>query len=491
MKNPEKNKEELRTAEKGKLLAPVAEIEIAEGNGNGSPVESKRTESVEELNAAMKPGAHDGPPKTLQVEEKDEATVKTEDEVVVETAEEETAPPPKKRTKRFFMLGLLLVLLIAGPLIYFNRDRIFEPAPMPDEHTGHKQTTSMDNMPPGMVMIDATKQQLIGVKIGEVEIVPLTRTVRTVGKVTFDETKIVRIHPKIEGWIENVFVNFTGMAVKKGQPLLSIYSPDLVSTQQEFLLSLKAKNSLGKSDFAEVASSANSLYEASRKRLQLWDIPDGEINRIERSGQTMKALTLYAPSGGYVLTKNVFQRQKITPDTELYSIADLSKVWVIADIYEYEMQMIRVGQTATMNLAYYPGETFTGKITYIYPQLDPQTRTLKVRIEFPNPGLKLKPDMYADVNLQIVYPSQISVPEEAVLDSGDEQFVFVAFGGGHFESRKIQLGAKVDNRYIVLSGLKAGEKIVTSGNFMIDSESRLKSSMGGMDHGGMKMDEQK
>jgi len=340
-------------------------------------------------------------------------------------------------------------------------------------------------------MIDPARQQLIGVKIGEVDIVPLTRTIRTVGKITFDETKIVRIHPKIEGWIENVYVNFTGMPVKKGQPLLSIYSPDLVSTQQEFLLSLKARQSLGKSDFAEIASSANSLYEASRKRLQLWDIPDSEINKIERTGQTAKALTLYAPNGGYVLAKNVFQRQKVTPDTELYSIADLSKVWVIADIYEYEMEAIRVGQTATMNLSYYPGETFRGEITFIYPELDPQTRTLKARIEFPNPRLKLKPDMYVNVELPIVYPRQVSVPEEAVLDSGDEQIVFVAFEGGHFEPRKVKLGAKVDNRYIVLSGLQAGEKIVVSGNFMIDSESRRGSSMAGMDHGGMKMDEPK
>lgn len=399
-------------------------------------------------------------------------------------------PEKKKNSWRNLFIGLVLVLLVASMLIYYNRNRVFQSAPEPEEHTGHNQTT-MENMPPGSVMIDPTKQQLIGVKIGEADLVPLSRTVRTVGKITFDETKIVRIHPKIEGWIENVYVNFTGMPVKKGQPLLTIYSPDLVSTQQEFLISLKAKKTLGKSDFPEVASSANSLYEASRKRLQLWDIPDSEINKIERSGETVKALTLYAETGGYVLTKNVFQRQKITPDTELYAIADLSKVWVIAEIYEYEMKEIRVGQTARMNLSYYPGETFTGKVTYIYPQLDAQTRTLKARIEFTNPGLKLKPEMYANVDFQIFYPQQVSVPEEAVLDSGEEQIVFVAHKGGYFEPRKVQLGAKVDDRYVILNGLQAGEKIVTSGNFMIDSESRLKSSMGGMNHGGMKTEEKK
>ncbi len=483
MKDPKKKQVESQAAGKRKPLAPVAEIEVAETNEKDGALDLKFVELFEELDAPKKANGDGGAKISPEGEQADKDSDKTD--------ESETQVPPKKKPRRFFVIGVLLVLLIAAVLIFYNRNRIFQPAPLPDEHTGHTQTTSMENMPPGSVMIDPAKQQLIGVKIGEADIVPLTTTVRTVGKVTFDETKIVRIHPKVEGWVENVYVNFTGMPVKKGQPLLTIYSPDLLSTQQEFLLSLKAKKTLGKSDFPEIASSANSLYEASRKRLQLWDIPDSQINRIERTGETVKALTLYAETGGYVLTKNAFQRQKITPDTELYAIADLSKVWVIADIYEYEMQMIRVGQTATMNLAYYPGEIFSGKVTYIYPQLDAQTRTLKARIEFRNPNLKLKPDMFANVDFQIVYPRQVSVPEEAVLDSGEEQIVFVAHKDGYFEPRKVQLGAKVDDRYIVLSGLQAGEKIVTSGNFMIDSESRLKSSMGGMNHGGMKPEEKK
>jgi multidrug efflux pump subunit AcrA (membrane-fusion protein) len=417
---------------------------------------------------------------------------KTKESEVVKVPEEESVAKPKNKSRRNLVIALLTTLLIATVLLYYNRNQIFQPAPPPDEHAGHEQTTTMENMPPGSVMIDPSKQQLIGLKLGEADLVPLTRTLRAVGKITFDETKVVRIHPKVEGWVENVYVNFTGMRVQKGQPLLSIYSPDLVSTQQEFLLSLKAKKTLGKSDFPEIASSANSLYAASRKRLELWDIPNNQINEIERRGEIVKALTLFAESGGYVLTKNAFQRQKITPDTELYSIADLSTVWVIADIYEYEMQMIRVGQAATMNLAYYPGETFTGKVTYIYPQLDAQTRTMKARIEFPNRNLKLKPDMFANVDFQIVYPRQVSVPEEAVLDSGAEQIVFVALGDGYFEPRKVQLGAKVDDRYIILSGLQAGEKIVISGNYMVDSESRLKSSTAGMGSmPGMKMDEKK
>lgn len=468
-----------KTTAKSEAIEPASEPALIKSeNVEGVVVESKIAESVNEET--------DGETDSDKI---------TETEIVevpeANLPEEKIVAKPKK-SRRNLMIGLLTAALIAAVLLYFNRGRIFQPATPADEHAGHNQTTTMENMPPGSVMIDATKQQLIGVKIGEADIVPLTSTIRAVGKITFDETKVVRIHPKVEGWIENVFVNFTGMAVKKGQPLLSIYSPDLVSTQQEFLLSVKAKKTLGKSDFPEIASSANSLYAASRKRLELWDIPINQINEIERRGETVKALTLYSESSGYVLTKNAFQRQKVTPDTELYSIADLSRVWVIADIYEYEMQTIRIGQATTMNLAYYPGETFTGKVTFIYPQLDAQTRTMKVRIEFPNRNLKLKPDMFANVDLQIVYPRQVSVPEEAVLDSGDEQIVFVALGDGFFEPRKVQLGAKVNNRYIILSGLDAGEKIVTSGNYMVDSESRLKSSTSGMGSmPGMKMDEKK
>lgn len=334
--------------------------------------------------------------------------------------------------------------------------------------------------PPGTVRIDPRKQQLIGVTVGEVTFGPITHTIRTVGKITYDETKIARVHAKIEGWIEKVHVDFVGKFVRKGQPLLEIYSPELVATQQELLLALRAKELLGRSSYRDVASGAASLYEASRKRLEFWDIPEEEIQRIQRRGEPLRTLTLYAPVSGYVLARNAFERQRVTPETELYTIADLSTVWVLVDIYEYEAPMVRLGQKATMTLPYFPGEVFHGRVVYIYPQLDNTTRTLKVRLEFPNPGLRLKPDMYADVQLQISYGQQLSVPEEAVLDSGTEQIVFVAHEGGYFEPRRVRVGPKVANRYIILSGLKPGERIVTSGNFLVDSESRLKSALTGM-----------
>jgi multidrug efflux pump subunit AcrA (membrane-fusion protein) len=335
-------------------------------------------------------------------------------------------------------------------------------------------------LPPGTVQISPQKQQLIGVQYGEAIQGPLWKTLRTVGKLTYDETKLARINPKIEGWIEKVYADFTGQWVKKGEPLISIYSPELVSTQQEFLIAGKAKNYLGDSPFREISSNALSLYDAARERLRLWDISEAQINELERRGTPTKTLTLNSPMSGFVLTRNAFEKQRITPETELYTIADLSTIWVLADIYEYEAPLIKVGQTATMSLAYSPGKVYRGKVTYIYPQVDNTTRTLKVRLEVPNRDFQLKPDMFVNVELNINYGRQISVPQEAVLDSGNQQVVFVAHDGGTFEPRKVRLGLKVDNRYVVLSGLKPGEKIVTSGNFLIDSESQLKSALSGM-----------
>jgi len=340
-----------------------------------------------------------------------------------------------------------------------------------------------EEMPAGTVRISARKLQLIGVQYGEVRVESVVKTVRTVGRLGYDETKIARIHPKIEGWIEQVYVDFTGKLVEKGQPLLSLYSPELVSTQQEFLIAKKAKDYLAQSSVPGISSNGVSLYEASRERLRLWDITDEQIKELEERGTPTKTLTLYSPIRGFVLSRAAFEKQRVTPETELYAIADLSTIWVLADVYEYELAQIRLGQRATMTLAYFSGRTFRGTITYIYPQLDPATRTLKIRLEFPNPRFELKPDMFANVELQIDYGRQLVVPEEAVLDSGAEQIVFVAHEGGYFEPRQVELGAKVDNRVIVLRGLTAGERIVTSGNFLIDSESRLKSAMGAMGHG--------
>jgi RND family efflux transporter MFP subunit len=340
----------------------------------------------------------------------------------------------------------------------------------------------MEKMPPGTVMISSVKQQLIGVRTGTVQRQRLNRTIRTVAQVQVDETRIARIHVKIAGWVEQVNVDFVGKLVKKGQPLFSLYSPELVSTQQEYLIALRAEKDLSSSPFAEVSQGSQSLLQAARERLRLWDISEDQIRKLEQTGEVSRTMVLYSPIDGFVMKRNVFERSYVTPDTELYEIADLSTIWVNAEIYEYEVPYVRVGQPATMHLSYFPGRTYTGKITYIYPTIDPTTRTAKVRLEFFNPGFELKPDMFAEVQLQIDHGTQVIVPQEAVLDSGTEQVVFVSHPGGYFEPRKIQIGPRLDDRIVVLAGLKPGETIVTSGNFLIDSESRLKSAMGGMKH---------
>ena len=338
------------------------------------------------------------------------------------------------------------------------------------------------NMPPGSVMISAEKQQLIGVRTVEAKRETLVRDVRTTAQISADETKIAHVHVKINGFIEQVFVDYVGQLVKKGQPLFTIYSPDLVSTQEEYLIAKRGEKTLGSSPFTEVAQGSQSLLRSARERLKLWDISDEQIKKLDETGEVSRTLTFYSPIAGFVLDRKAFPQTSVTPDTELYTVSDFSTVWVNADIFEYEVPFVQVGQHAEMHLSYYPGKAWNGRVSFIYPTVDPTTRTVKVRMEFSNPGYKLKPQMFADVELKINYGNQIVVPQEAVLDSGKEQRVFVAKGNGYFEPHPITTGAKLNGKVVVLSGLKAGETVVSSGNFLVDSESRLKSATGSMQH---------
>jgi Cu(I)/Ag(I) efflux system membrane fusion protein len=333
---------------------------------------------------------------------------------------------------------------------------------------------------PGTVQITPERQQLIGVKIGTVEMRPLEKVIRTVGRIDYDEKRIVMVSLKVGGWIEDLYVDFTGRFVRKGEPLLTIYSPELVSTQEEYLLALKAKKSLTKSPFPEVAGSGDSLAESAKRRLKLWDITDDEIKRLEESGQSKKTITLYAPFSGFVLEKAAYNGMNVMPGVALFKLADLSVVWLFADIYEYELPFIRLGQQASVQLSYIPGETFTGRAIYIYPSLNPETRTAKVRFEIPNPQGRLKPEMYANVEIKVHLGQKLAVPEGAIIDTGIRQLAVVDKGSGYFEPREVKVGAKVEGYYEVIKGLKAGERVVTSANFLIDSESKLKEAVGGM-----------
>lgn len=366
-------------------------------------------------------------------------------------------------------------------------------APDKGEHVGREAlpppAASEMQMAPGAVMVSSERQQLIGLKTGLVEYRSIERTIRTVGVVEFDERRLADVNIKIEGWIESLLVNFTGEAVKKGQPLLTIYSPDLVSTQEEYLQALRARETLAKSRFADIVSGAETLVNASRRRLQYWDISDEDIATLERTGTPRKSLTIYSPIDGVVIEKMAFRGKKVMPGESLYRVADLSNVWVQGEIYEYEVPVVKLGQAASVTLASYPGELFRGKVSYIYPVLTEKTRTVKVRFEFSNTkDWKLKPQMYANVELKIPFGKRLVVPDEAILDSGTQQLVFIDKGQGTFVPREVKVGARADGYTEILAGLSVGEKVVTSANFLIDSESQLKAAVGGMrDMSGMEM----
>ena len=334
-----------------------------------------------------------------------------------------------------------------------------------------------DSTQSGFLNISAEKQQLIGVQYGQVEWAAPAAGFRASGKVMQDETRVVRLHPKVQGWIEQVFVDFVGARVEKGAPLLTIYSPEMLAAQQDYLLALQARNILKSSPLAEAAENSDTLVRASRTRLELWDLGRAQIDEIEKTGKTQRTITLYAPASGYIMARNAFQGQKATPETELYAIGDLSRVWVVADVFESDAANVRIGQSAVIGLPYESGKSFVAQVSYIQPQVDPTTRTLKVRIEAPNPSMQLKPDMFVDVEFQSVPQRKLTVPSEAVLDAGERKTVFVDHGNGNLEPRQVDIGERLGDRVEILKGLKAGERIVTSGNFLIDSESQLKNAI--------------
>ena len=333
-------------------------------------------------------------------------------------------------------------------------------------------------LPDGTVGISPEKQQLIGVQYGTVEYESVGDTIRAAARVTLDETRIAKVHSKLDGWIDQVFVDFTGKLVKQGDPLLTLYSPEALATQQEYILAIKALDLMRDNPVHEMMASTEDLVGAAKKRLELWDIGDSEIDQVARTGQTLKNLTLHSPISGFVMERNAFAKQRINIDTALYTIADLSKVWVIADVFEFEASGVRINQTASLTLDYLPGRMFPGRVSYIQPQVDPATRTLKVRLQFDNPGFALKPDMYGQVELHTAIARRLVAPQTAVLDSGDRQTVFVDRGNGNFEPREVRVGVRTGDRVEILAGLRAGERIVTSGNFLMDSESQLQRAGG-------------
>jgi multidrug efflux pump subunit AcrA (membrane-fusion protein) len=327
---------------------------------------------------------------------------------------------------------------------------------------------------PGTVKIDPVTIQNIGVRTTKIKTRPLVKTIRTIGTVAYDEKRVYHVHTKIDGWIEKLYVDFTGQKVKKDDILLEIYSPQLVSTQEEYLLALKYSETIE----GAAVPGTESIRELSRRRLELWDVPAHQIKELEETGGIMKTLHIHSPAGGIVTKKSVVEGMFVKPGTNLYTIADISKVWVYADIYEYEMPWLKVGQEAEVTLEAYPGRVFKGKVSFIYPFMEPRTRTNKVRLVFDNPGFELKPDMYANVTLKsIISKDAVAVPAAAVIRSGERNIVILSKGEGKFTPRGITLGPEAEEYFQVLDGLKEGDEVVTSAQFLIDSESRLKEAI--------------
>ena len=327
------------------------------------------------------------------------------------------------------------------------------------------------------VRIPYRKQQLIGVRTIVARRAPLVRTLRTVGRVTADETRLHHVHTKVGGWIETLYADATGEKVRRGQPLLSLYSPELLATQEEYLVALRSRRDMKEGTLKDLLRGADDLVASARQRLLLYDMTPAQIQRLEQTGEASRTVTLYAPLTGHVIARKVSHGERIEPDTSLLDIADLSRIWVIASIYEYELPFVRVGQRAAMTLAYVPGKTYRGRVALIYPVLDETTRTAQVRLEFDNPDLSLKPEMYAHVELESDLGERLSVPDSALLSTGTRDIVFVAEGEGYFEPREVQVGLRLPDAVEILGGLAEGETVVVSGNFLIDSESKLKAAL--------------
>jgi len=328
------------------------------------------------------------------------------------------------------------------------------------------------------VTIDPARQQLIGLRTVAVGKGPIGASSHTVARIQVDPTRVRQTNVKVDGFVERIFVGFVGQPVRKGQPLFTIYSPSFLAAQNEYLLALSTSEALGKAGKDEaLAGNGDSLVSSARRRLELWDVPAAEIDRLTRTRQPSKTLTLVSPIAGVVTAKNVVQGGRVNPGEAPYEITDLAEVWVMADAYETDLAHIRVGMKATLTLPAYPNRSFTGMVAFIDPILDAKSRTTKVHLHFANPTRELKPEMYGQVAFQGVAREGLHIPADAVIRAGDRDVVFVARGSGKFEPRVVQLGARSGDDVEVTSGLDQGQEIVTRANFLVDSESQLRASL--------------
>jgi Cu(I)/Ag(I) efflux system membrane fusion protein len=338
---------------------------------------------------------------------------------------------------------------------------------------GDPGTAAVEGLAP--ITIDPSRQQLIGLRTAPVTEGKVGGTWRTSGRVAMDETRVRRVTLKVPAFVERVYVDFTGKQVRQGEPLFSVYSPELLAAQEEYLLAVRTRQSLGQA--GGMAADGEALVAAARRKLQLWDVPAATLERLAATGEASRTLTLVSPISGVITRKDVVEGARLELGATPYEIVDLSRVWVLADVYESELRHVKVGMPATLQLKAFPHRVFAGKVSFLDPVLDPATRTVKVRLEFPNPDGDLRPEMFGEVVLRSTAREGLKIPSDAVVPTGTTQVVFVALGDGRFQPREVRLGESDGKSVEVTSGLKAGEQVVTGANFLIDSESRMRASL--------------
>jgi len=343
---------------------------------------------------------------------------------------------------------------------------------------GEMQTSNMAETPLAPIQLTPQRMQSIGIVLGKVESKPVNSELRFYGNVQVDERRQAYVQTRFAGWIRKVYADATGNFIGKGQPLFTIYSPDLVSTEQEYLIAKKNSESLQRSGVSGVASGAASLLTAAKERLLQWEVSPSEIEKLDQGGKPITDLTIYSPVSGYITDKKALPNMYVQPETMLYTVADLSDVWVLAQVFQSDAGKIKPGDSAEITVDAYPGRVFNGRVDYLLPQIDMNTRTLPVRLVFPNPGLKLRPGMYVNVRAKLPMGRQLVVPASAAFHSGTKNLLFVYQGEGSIEPREVEFGPQVGDQIVVSKGLKADEQIVTSANFLIDSEAQLQAAAG-------------
>jgi RND family efflux transporter, MFP subunit len=382
---------------------------------------------------------------------------------------------PSRRARRLGLAGMALGFAAAGGVALWTT-RARAPSRAPAGHAHEVSTESEGAMP---VTLGPRDQARIGVTFAPVLRGPLDYSVRTVAQVSYDETRVKAVAPLIEGWVDRLFVDFTGQTVRPGDPLFSIYSPMVVAAQQELVLAQRLGQNLS-GGTPEASRNAQDLLESSRRRLAYWGVPRAEIERIERTGEVQRTVTLRSPYGGVVVEKGVLAGQRIMPGDVAYRIADLTRVWLEGEVFERDLPAVRLGVPVSAEFTALPGVIRQGKVTYVYPTVNPETRTARIRVELANPDLALKPGMYATIRFSAPTDTVLSVPRSAVLATGERNFVFVRSPEGRFVPHTVTLGTATDERVAVLSGLTIGDTVVRSGTFLMDAESNLGSLMGGM-----------